>query len=423
MSVKKTLNNFLDLPSVRKILKLPMYILGCILSAFTIFFLWVISPFVKIKVAGLAGQRIGHLALNTDLVFRRRQLAPGANRCKTIFIVGRVANRQLLTMWKRHAVFIESRFLRGLFEYSIPMWKKTKFYEPLEMTSHEFEEFNYAQATLKLSQEEISRGEYELREMGIDPDKDWYVCIFARDSAYLQKEFGRQKDWSYHDYRNYDIDAFKLAIDHIVSLGGYVIRLGHHVEKPLNYEHPQVIDYASGLRTDFMDIFLVATCHFYIGGTSGISDIPIILDKPKLSVNTVPLSHIPYGKNNLYIPKKLVDIETKEYVPYIKYFEKLQRLGLVSELYSKFVIEEGWVYEENSPQEILDATVEMFARLENSYTSTSQDRELLRKYFNFFPTDLPASRNKNPIGHKFLREYAHLYFHENTLNAKQYEQV
>lgn len=420
---KNLIKKSLDFPFTRKVFKYPTLFVACILSVIILGFLWLISPIVRMKIIGIPGQRLGHLALNTDLFFRRRQLYQEYQSVVPIFVVGRVANRQLLTMWKRYGIFIESRLLRVMLEYTQFLWIKTKFYDPLEINSQEFEEYNSTQPTLKLTQDEKIRGEAGLKAMGIDPNKDWFVCIFARDPVYLETEFGVQKDWSYHDYRNSDIDMFKLAIDYIVGLGGFVIRLGHHVAKPLGYHHPNVIDYASGLRTDFMDIYLVATCRFHIGCNSGITDVTNIFDTPRLGVNIVPPTCPPHGKNNLYIPKKIKHIDDKKYVSYIEYLAKAQKASGYDEYYSQFVLEAGWMYEENSAQEILDATIEMIARLENRYTPTQEDQYLLEQYYKFFPAKFPASKNKNPIGHKFLKQNAHLYFNESIIAARNYATV
>ena len=49
-------------------------LLGFLISLPTITILWILKPFFWIKVGFLQYGRIGHLALNTDLFLRRRQL-------------------------------------------------------------------------------------------------------------------------------------------------------------------------------------------------------------------------------------------------------------------------------------------------------------------------------------------------------------
>ena len=75
--------------------------LGLIFAVPAILILWVLKPVLWIKVGGLQYLRIGHLALNTDLFLRRRQLGIYPNDPYYLFISNpnNLANRQLLNMW------------------------------------------------------------------------------------------------------------------------------------------------------------------------------------------------------------------------------------------------------------------------------------------------------------------------------------
>lgn len=406
----KFIRRLIELPHIRKILKYPISLLGSILSVFFLIILWLISPFIEIKVGGMIGQRLGHLALNTDLFFRKQQLDKSSKQFIPIFIIGRVANRQLLKMWKRQVIIIESRVLRGLFEYSRWIWEKTNFFEPLDMFSNEYPEFNLANPTLTFTEDEEKIGKEFLRKIGIHPEKDWFVCIFARDPEYLKNEFGLQKDWSYHDYRNADIETYKLAIDYIVGLGGFVIRMGQHVNKALNYDHPHVIDYALTLRTDFMDIYLSSKCRFVLGNTSGIGDLPMIFDRPRICANTAPPTVPPFGKNCLYIPKKIKNLESKQYVTFSRFIEETIAPTTAFEFRGDCFAEKGWEYEDNTAEEILDLTVEMVERLEGRFSLTAEEENLFNCYYQLFPKNHWAQKNKTPIGRVFLRQHQHLFF-------------
>ena len=77
--------------------------LGLIFAVPVILILWILKPILWIKVGGLDYGRIGHLALNTDLFLRRRQLGIYPNGPYYCFISNpnNLANSQLLKMWKR----------------------------------------------------------------------------------------------------------------------------------------------------------------------------------------------------------------------------------------------------------------------------------------------------------------------------------
>lgn len=370
--------------------------------------LWLLSPFVKIKVAGMIAQRMGHLALNTDLFFRRRQIFGIPKGSCYIFIAGSVANRQLLNMWKRQVTMLESRVLRGLFHYGEKLWKRTPFYEPLEMNTNEYFEYQNARPTLKFTPEEEIRGRAGLQKMGINPDQDWFVCVFARDPEYLKVQFGHQKNWSYHDFRNADINTFIPAIQAIIERGGHVLRMGHHVSQPLLFDHDHVIDYALKHRDDFMDVYLAAHCRFFLGTTSGICDLPMIFDVPRITTNAAPPVDAPKGKRCLFIPKKVRVQSTGRYLPFGEFIRRTVDQRTPLQWYVSEMEAAGLAYEDNSPEEIRDVTLEMMERLSGTFQQTEEDRKLQQRYFDQFPPDHWAASIKTPMGQCFLRKYQHL---------------
>ena len=77
----------------------------------------------------------------------------------------------------------------------------------------------------------------------------------GKDSAYLSVHKGNE--YSYHNYRDTDIQNYVLAAEELTFRGYFVIRMGIHVHQAINSTDPKVIDYATnGMRSDFMDIFL-----------------------------------------------------------------------------------------------------------------------------------------------------------------------
>jgi putative glycosyltransferase (TIGR04372 family) len=391
----------------------PLAWAGFTLSYVVIFFLWLLSPFVTVKVGGLISQRIGHLALNTDLFFRKRQLYGTPEKTVYIFLAGSVANRQLMTMWKRHLRIIENRLLRGLFHYATPLWEKSRFFEPLEMNSEEYPEFNLAKPTLKFTAEEEKRGRENLKAMGIDPEKDWFVCIFERDTRYLQEVFATKTfgkgDWSYHDFRNGDINSYRSAIDYIVGKGGFVLRMGSHPNGPLDYRHERVIDYAMKHRTDFMDIYLAVKCRFFLGSDGGITDIPIIFDVARVGINISPPGGATIGKNSLFIPKKVKDRNTDQYSSLAEFILKTKNRDNPIIWNGHSFRQAGYAYENNTEQEILEVTREMVERLEGTFVQTAEDKVLLDKYFGLFPPDHRYIKVKTPIGRDFLKKNRNLF--------------
>ena len=124
-----------------------------------------------------------------------------------------------------------------------------------------------------------------------------------------------------NNYRDSDINDFHEAIEYIVDQGGFVVRMGSEVEKSLDYKDKNVIDYAKYCRTDFMDIYLISKCKFFLGTTAGICDVAVAMNKPKLSVNYAPFGISLFGKDCVYIPKKL---KNKKNGVYLSLYETLK---------------------------------------------------------------------------------------------------
>jgi putative glycosyltransferase (TIGR04372 family) len=122
----------------------------------------------------------------------------------------------------------------------------------------------------------------KLREKwGMKAD-DWYVCLHMRDAAHYREFAG-----SSQTHRNADVAEYLEAIRYISSRGGWVIKLGG----PRSPKLPQmrnVIDYArSSEKTHLMDIQLIRYARFFIGTTSGLTNVAISMGVPCALVNCI----------------------------------------------------------------------------------------------------------------------------------------
>ncbi|MBC8284311.1 MAG: TIGR04372 family glycosyltransferase [Nitrospinae bacterium] len=379
--------------------------LGLLFAVPAIFTLWMLKPFVWIKVGILNYGRIGHLALNTDLFLRRRQLGVYPDGPFYCFLSNpNPANRQLLTMFKRIMPIYESRVLYGIFFGMLPILKRTPFHQDLSLNDNEYYEFNNADSSLFFTHEEVEKGRKLLSQMNVDLEKDEFICIFARDDAYL-KQIIPENDWSYHDVRNSDIDSLTEAAKYLIEKGFTVIRVGSIVKKPISFSHKNMIDYPySSYRSDFMDIFLLAHCKFIIAsGVSGLCNVADIFDRPMLAVNVAEFFYIPIGKNSLYIPKKYKYIQTNEYL----HFRDGRKMGY----FWRNPTAHGLEKVDDSAQDILEATQEMLARLEKRFTYSPESEKLIQAYHKLWgESGVLGSPSKTPIGIAWLKKNKDIYF-------------
>jgi putative glycosyltransferase (TIGR04372 family) len=369
-------------------------------------------PVRRISIGIFPTERIGHLALNPDLYLRRRRLASGngigAPGGAAFFVAGKPANEQLLKMWKRELRVYRLPFLHAVLRTSQRMWEKSPFYQPMEMQSTEYDVFSREPAVMGFTPEEEDEGRRQLAGWGIDPERDWFVCIYARDAAYLKSAYPDAGDWSYHDNRNADIAALGPAVDEIIGRGGYVLRMGHHVAKPLVHASSRVIDYASRCRSDFMDIYLAAKCLFFLGTTGGIGDVATTFDRPRLGIDWVPFGNAPLAKRSLFIPKLIDNPATGEKYSFRRLLRDFSKRNDPKLWDGMAAFRQGYRYLDNTPEEILAATREMFDRLADRHETSREEEALQSAYRAAFPAEHWCSGIGTPIATEFLKTHREL---------------
>jgi len=113
-------------------------------------------------------------------------------------------------------------------------------------------------------------------------------------------------EWSYHRYRNSDIDTYLPAIHWLTEQGVWVIRMGKLMAKPLPTGIGQVIDYAFDPgKSDLLDIWLFANCSGCVSTGSGPDQVSLVYEVPLLFVNSIPLGYFWSFANAIWVPKPL----------------------------------------------------------------------------------------------------------------------
>lgn len=393
-----------------KALRMIKKVLYMLINAFLTIVIVCLRPIVQIKIVYILADRIGHLAFNTDLFLRKLQLQKGKDSKKTIYIgiaQSPSANKQLLKMFSREIIIVQCPL--GFYRHIIGAITNNKsiYIDSRSETYSEFEVFNNTEVNLKFSSEENEKGIKLLQDMGISQD-DWFVCFQARDPLYLEKNarglYGCQRDWSYHDYRDCSIRNYILAAEYIVSKGGFAIRMGKDVSEPLPKGlNPRIIDYATYYWSDFGDIYLSANCKFFLGSSAGLAVVPYIFHKPMIMTNYTPLiGAFSAREDNLAIPKKIWSSQEKRYLT----FRGILNTGINSCWGSHQFKQFGLEFVENTKEEILDVTKEMYARIFEKFEYTKNDHQLQMKLKALYP---PGHQCFNTpiykmIGIQFLRD-------------------
>jgi len=169
------------------------------------------------------------IATEPDMFMRRVQLGQIPDDLLVVFLSGtRPANHTLITMWRRQLpLLVDDHLYYSMLEALLPGLRATVGLLWADLYE------NYAHpashAVLSFTSEEMERGRAGLRRLSIDPDRDWFVCAFARDLGWSKRLFSGLTD-TYTPFRNADINSYRLAMQHIVDRGGTVVRIGAGVE-------------------------------------------------------------------------------------------------------------------------------------------------------------------------------------------------
>ncbi len=133
--------------------------------------------------------------------------------------------------------------------------------------------FENLKIDIGLKQKEICKK--KLEEYGIN-SKTKFVCLHIRDYVY-------KNDFDRRPQRNSDIKNYYKLINYLVSKNYYVVRIGTKHKDRIEIKNEKIIDYSfSELRSDYMDLYLLKNCNFFVGNLSGPLEAARMLNKPCL---------------------------------------------------------------------------------------------------------------------------------------------
>jgi len=367
---------------------------------------YIIKPFHHVKFVRLRDDRIGNLAMNTELFLRRVKLEIYK---KNVFYVGIASknpcNNQLLTMFKRAVLVIQvPKFIEILFNILSDkknFLKEIVLYPGFVEYRDAYYEFNNARPSLQFNKPEEKEGRALLEKMKVRDN--WFICFQSRDSSYLKKAF-KKMDGSYHNHRDCKIENYLKAAEYITKQGGYAIRMGSIVKKKLlHLKNKKIIDYATHFRTDFLDIYLPAKCKFFLSSNAGLFQVSTLFNVPVAHANLIPVNYPTYRKEDLFIPKKIWSKKKKRFLTFREIVNSGAGEFVSTEKYEKANL----TAIENTSEEILDLAIEMNERLDGTWKTTKTDEELQKRFKSLFKNsrcyDFPSR-----IGAQFLRQNQNL---------------
>ena len=410
---------------IEKLTKMFIYIIESPIYLFflpILFIIYALRPIFLIRWSDLNERRLGSFAAINELYLCERKSGINVPKQKyfdIFYFDTKVCNTQLAIMWKRKFNVFPAFFIRKI---SI-LNKFLRFIFSLNNKVHEIRVscserdvhllWDSMPPAISFTEEEIIKGKKILNEFGLK-NNEKFVCLFVRDSAYLERYHippkGSKGSWDYQAFRDFNIDNFISAAEEIAKRGYYVFRVSKVANKRFNSSNPKIIDYAfSNLKSDFMDIYLAANCSFFLSTGCGIDEVPSIFRRPLASV-MIPIGYIQTNRSNIIsILKHHVDKTTKQKLSLTEIFSKGLTMANSKDCYTRQNVE----LVDNSPEEIKDLVIEMIDTIEGKKKYYDVDIKDQEKFWYLYRKNLSTYENNKKHGKELRGKIATQFLKKN----------
>ena len=258
-----------------------------------------LQPFVRFQLCVSGFHRYGHLALEPEIFLAEQEIKKDTDashgRVISIWSLGPVtkqSNRFLAKKWKDELLVLPSWLVGSLQRVGL-VFPFLKLEEPKLSITGNLNGLDKTDSHVSLSAEEMEEGRKRLIEIGVNPDEP-YVCLIVRDGGHYKSK-GEIESTGY-ELLNFDINNFSGVAEALIENGFQVIRMGSGSERPFTSKPDGVIDYAlSGNRSEFLDVFIAATCEFAVSTQTGPDAVCMLFRRPVLYVDVTSYSQFFFG--------------------------------------------------------------------------------------------------------------------------------
>ncbi len=221
-----------------------------------------------------------------------------------------------------------------------------------------------------------------LNNLNIDINQQ-FVCLHVRDSVY-------RNDLNRRNFRNSNIENYYEIINHLIKKNYIIFRMGKSAEKKVDINHNNLIDLPfSNINHDFLDLYLIKNCKFFIGTQSGILDTAFLFKKDCFITNVVRL----FESSPKTIKSRMLCK-----IPYFKKNNTIlnlyQYLSLPYKFHHELYINDELNFIENSNEDLYDCFKEFLILIEKEESEiTLKENEslfnncLLNRFSEMFKND------------------------------------
>ena len=385
-----------------------LFFLSTMLSPF-VFILILIRPMVHFRFGMIRSSRFGMFCGSIfNYINDNRE-----NKKKYFDIVcyeNSITNMQLKKMLNRKFKIYKFSKLIHTLERLFIFWTRRNNYSVQETQNllakdlYKLEDNDF----LEFTNDELIHGEDTLKQLNISSSFP-IISIHNRDNKYLNF-LNNKKDWSYHNYRNFDVKSLTKAGDEFVNSGFQVVRVGRKVEEKFDTKNEKVLDYPfSNLRSDFLDIYLMKKSTAYFGSDSGIATGYQLFGKPTYCINcslTLLNANIVHY-SGLFITKHLYSIKKDRFISLKEMFD----FGMFGFKSSNQFAKHGIKNISNSQIELQNFAKESIKDLKKENIFLTDDDKLQEKFWKIVFDHMPELKKldlKIKISPSFLRKNQYL---------------
>ncbi len=382
-------------------LALPLYLL-----------IRLFGPLLRVRFEPMRPSALGHYE-ELEIYLGKKNAGEFPPRVLDVFCYKDTpCNMQILKMYRKKVLIIPlARYLLTWNHY-IPGGEKHALHlRPWDYTTL----ITQKECSIDFDDQERENGRKMVAAIGASDAKP-LVCLGFRDGLFDKNvrlglygdedNEGAKKQLDLHDFRNADIANAEPAVRFLNDEGYRVVRMGSIATPLPETMKPFAFDYAnSDVRSEFLDIYLGATCRFFITTGYGLDTPPLVFRRPMVSVNTEYRMLRPHI---LYIFRHHWSKELGRPLTLREIFSS----GAAFHSSSAQFEENGVELRENSQEEILDAVREMESRVRGEWVEDEEERALQRRFWDIvrpyylpqYTTDVYTESIR--IGSKFLKSNA-----------------
>jgi putative glycosyltransferase (TIGR04372 family) len=394
---------------MRRLKKLTLQDLLLVVPALvTAFLLRVLRPIVTIRFRNLPADEIGPLTVVSQHYLRIKETQQKKRQLDFWYLKDsvKVSNDYMLNFVKSLIKIHRSRFIELVAAISekLPGAQHHQIESEIRITLLEG-----VGKKLKLPQKDRDSSSGYVKKIGIDPQKE-FIALMVRDGAYKSDivQANTQLRTDKEIYRNQDINDYLQVAEKFASMNVQIVRMGAKVERPFTSNSPLIIDYAStGMRTEVADIYLASECAMCISTNLGFDHIAAMSGKLRVITNQaliIQASTLFYS-TDVFILQRFIERSSGRL---LTLSESLQFAEIRNLDWYHKVIDRGLDFVRNTPEEILEASLEGWQRSKGQWVDSPEGLELQAKYWRIYDTFFPEHKdrflNGRPhVGTSFLR--------------------